>query len=86
VKVTCARNNYAKEHIMLSIKHYLNIFYILNQSIDVQQCVHVKNHHDRTNYDDLDYSLNWWIVGKKKHGIFIHESDTPILNEAFNLL
>jgi len=24
--------------------------------------------------------------GEKRHGIFIHESDTPILNEAFNLL
>jgi hypothetical protein len=39
--------NLAKKHVWLSIETHFGFFYVLviNQNIDTQLCIHVKNHH-----------------------------------------
>jgi len=55
LQVACVRNNLAKKHVWLSIETHFGIFYVLaiNQNIDTQLCIHVKNHHHRMNYFKL---------------------------------
>ncbi len=33
------------------------IFFVINQNIDTQLCMYVKNHHHHVNYLKLDYSI-----------------------------
>jgi hypothetical protein len=56
--VTCVRNSHAKKNQIVYInlfKHFLT-FLGLNQNLDAQWCMHLKNHHYHMNYLNLDYS------------------------------
>jgi hypothetical protein len=56
VQVACVRNNLVKKHVWLSIETHFENFYVLviNQNIDTQLCIHVKNHHHHMNYFKLE--------------------------------
>ncbi len=58
VHVTCLGNYHAKK-VKLSIETNIPIFFIsiLNQNIDAQLCMHVKNHHHHTNYLNFHYAF-----------------------------
>jgi hypothetical protein len=47
IQVTCARNNFSKKHVWLSIETHFGIFAFLAlyQNVHTQLCMNMKNHH-----------------------------------------